>query len=110
MGLVTAILTGSLSLNLNPPAATVRRKKMDLLISFPNQSESFTHGVEFGRLLEKIERGDNAVQNNGFPVRAENVELLRDTCNKHGYVPTFADCVVEGWVNFLGIKKTSTDN
>lgn len=31
---------------------------MNLLIKFPDQSQSFTYGVEFGRLLEKIERGD----------------------------------------------------
>lgn len=83
---------------------------MNLLLSFPDQSASFAHGVEFGRLLEKIERGDEVVQNNGFPVRVENVKLLYDTCNKCGYIPTFADCSVEGWVNFMGMRKTTTDN
>lgn len=83
---------------------------MKLLIAFPDSSPSFAHGVEFGRLLEKIERGDDVVQNNGFPVRVENVDLLKDTCSKFGYIPTFADCSVEGWVNFLGMKKTSNDN
>ncbi len=42
---------------------------MNLLISFPDQSQSFTYGVEFGRLLERIERGDEYIENNGFPVR-----------------------------------------
>lgn len=29
-----------------------------MILKFPDQSESFTYGVEYGRLLEKIERGD----------------------------------------------------
>ena len=48
-----------------------------LLVSFSDQSKSFTYGVEFGRLLEKIERGDKNITNNGFPIRIENVQLLK---------------------------------
>jgi hypothetical protein len=83
---------------------------MKLLLSFPDQSASFAHGVEFGRLLEKIERNDEVVQNNGFPVRVENLELLKDACKKFGYIATFTDCAVEGWVNFIGMKKITNDN
>lgn len=83
---------------------------MKLLLSFPDQSASFAHGVEFGRMLEKIERGDAVVQNNGFPVRVENVELLKYTCNKYGYLPIFGNSGVDGWVNFMGMRKTTTDN
>jgi hypothetical protein len=42
---------------------------MKILINFPDPSKSFTYGVEFGRLLEKIERGDEVIKNNGFPVK-----------------------------------------
>lgn len=83
---------------------------MKLLIPFTDQSKSFTYGVEYGRLLERIESGVEVVQNNGFPVRVENKELLRSTCKFHGYLPVFSDCVVEGWVNFMGVKKTTSDN
>lgn len=83
---------------------------MNLLLSFPDQSASFTYGVEYGRLLEKIERGDDVVQNNGFPVRVENVELLKETCSKYGYIATFGECAVDGWVEFMGLRKTTTDN
>lgn len=83
---------------------------LNLLIKFPDQSESFAYGVEFGRLLEKIERGDDPIQNNGFPVRIENKELLKDTCKQYGYVASFAACAIEGWINFIGIKKTNSDN
>lgn len=83
---------------------------MDLLITFPDQSQSFAYGVEFGRLLEKIERGDEVIKNNGFPVRIENAGLLKSTCSMHGYISTFSEPYMNGWVDFLGIKKTISDN
>lgn len=81
-----------------------------LIISFPDQSKSFTYGVEFGRLLEKIERGDEVVMNNGFPIRIENKELIKKTCKKFGYIPTFGNEYYEEWVEFLGLRKTTLDN
>lgn len=69
---------------------------MNLLISFPGQSQSFAYGVEFGRLLEKIERGDLSINNNGFPVRIENCNLLAIACSLHGYVPNFSKTYLDG--------------
>ena len=83
---------------------------MKQLISFPDQSESFTYGVEYGRILEKIERGDDIVMNNGFPVRLENKELIEETCKIYGYIPTFGKIYFNEWVEFLGIKKISSEN
>jgi len=83
---------------------------MNLLIKFPDQSESFAYGVEFGRLLEKIERGDLSISNNGFPVRVENCSLLAIACSLHGYVPNFSKPYLDGWVDFLGIKRTMSEN
>lgn len=83
---------------------------MNLLVSFPDQSQSFAYGVEFGRLLGKIEKGDLVVQNNGFPVRVENCSVLAITCSLHGYTATFSEPYMDGWVDFLGIKKTSSPN
>ena len=83
---------------------------MNLLISFPDQGQSFAYGVEFGRLLEKIERGDDPVHNNGFPIRVENQGLLSKTCSKYGYIATFGELYLDGWVDFLGIRKTISDN
>lgn len=82
----------------------------ELLISFPDQSKSFTYGVEYGRLLERIERGDDIVMNNGFPIRMENVILLKTTCDRYGYIPTFGKIYYDEWVEFLAIKKKSTEN
>jgi len=83
---------------------------MNLLISFPDQSQSFAYGVEFGRMLEKIERGDSFINNNGFPVRVENASVLVLACSLHGYTATFSDTYMDGWMDFLGIKKTISKN
>ena len=80
---------------------------MRLLIKFPDQSTSFTYGVEYGRLLEKIERGDKIVMNNEFPVRIENVDLLKETCLKFGYVPLFGKKYFDEWIEFIGIKEST---
>ncbi len=83
---------------------------MNLLIKFIDQSESFAYGVEFGRLLEKIQRGDEVIKNNGFPVRIENCQVLKDACIAYGYITMFGDPYLDGWVDFLGIKKTLSNN
>lgn len=83
---------------------------MNLLLRFPNQSDSFTHGVEFGRLLEKIERGDESIHNNGFPIRIENQSLLKETCTLYGYIPVFSEPYLDGWIDFLGVKNTINNN
>ena len=82
---------------------------MKLAISFPDQSTSFCYGVEYGRLLEKIERGDKIILNNGFPVRIENVELLKDTCLKFGYTPIFGRTYYNEWIEFTGIKELTNN-
>ena len=83
---------------------------MNLLIKFPDQSESFAYGVEFGRILEKIERGDLSISNNGFPVRVENCSILSLACSIHGYSVIFSKPYLDGWVDFLGIKKSMSQN
>lgn len=81
-----------------------------MLIKFPDESESFAYGVEFGRLLEKIERGDEVIKNNGFPIRLENKALLKITCDKYGYIASFGRIYFHEWIEFIGIKKTSLNN
>lgn len=63
--------------------------KSNLLISFPDSYNSFTYGVEFGRLLQKIQDGKEVVDNEGFPIRIENVNLLKNTYKVYGYIPIF---------------------
>ena len=77
---------------------------MKLFIRFTDQSKSFTYGCEYGRLLEKIERGDQYISNNGFPIRVENIDILKDTCTKYGYIPIFSKSKIEGWIEFHAFK------
>lgn len=77
---------------------------MNLLISFPDQSTSFTNGVEYGRLLQKMEQGDEIISNNGFPVHVENRELITSTCKQYGYTPLWGE-LSYGWIEFKAIKQ-----
>tara|TARA_R110002012_G_scaffold281315_1_gene470341 strand:- start:185 stop:436 length:252 start_codon:yes stop_codon:yes gene_type:complete len=83
---------------------------MNKVISFTDQSESFTYGVEFGRILEKIERGDINISNNGFPIRLENKKLIEVACEKFNYIPLFGKEHYDEWIEFTGIKKTTNNN
>jgi hypothetical protein len=78
--------------------------RFEPFISFPDQSASFTYGVEYGRLLQKFEQGDNVVTNNGLPIREENLALLKTTAEKYGYIVAHSTFDFEGWVNFRAIK------
>jgi hypothetical protein len=82
---------------------------MNLLISFPDQSESFTYGVEYGRILQQMEQGDSIICNKGFPIRVENRKLIEDTCKSMGYIPTFGKTHFDEWIEFLGIKKNTSE-
>jgi hypothetical protein len=81
-----------------------------LIIRFPDQSKSFTYGVEYGRLLARMERGDMSVTNDGFPVRIENIQLLRDTCTEYGYIPHFGVRYYGELVEFTAIKYAHANN
>jgi len=83
---------------------------MNLLIKFPDKSQSFCNGVEFGRILEKMERGDEHVTNNGFPMREDNIEVVKQAARQYGYLATFSEPYLEGWVNLFIIKKITTEN
>ena len=45
--------------------------------------------------------------NNEFPVRIENVDLLKETCLKFGYVPLFGKKYFDEWIEFIGIKEST---
>ena len=84
--------------------------KSELIVSFPDQSKSFTYGVEFGRILEQMEQGKDIVCNHGFPIRAENKKLIEDSCKAFGYIPTFGAEHFGEWIEFMGIKKLTSIN
>ncbi|WP_343692781.1 hypothetical protein [Chitinophaga sp.] len=77
---------------------------MDLLIRFTDQSPNYTYGVEFGRILAKMECGIPVISNAGFPVREENRQVLIDACTAYGYIPAFQECQCDGWLEFTATK------
>ncbi|WP_438423110.1 hypothetical protein [Aquimarina macrocephali] len=80
---------------------------MKLAIKFTDGSPSFTHGVEFGRILQKMELGNQNVDNEGFPVRIENKQVYISACKYYNYTPVFGDVWFNEWVSFIAIKNTS---
>jgi hypothetical protein len=83
---------------------------MELFIKFPDQSQSFTSGVEYGRLYGRMEKGESVVTNDGFPVRKENKKLLKNTCEKLGYTCNFGSEYFGEWIEFTAIKITNSEN
>lgn len=77
---------------------------MKLLLKFTDESESFTLGCEFGRLLERFEKGVEIVENNGFPIHLKNKEIISKTCNEFGYIPIYGEVYFEDWIEFKALK------
>lgn len=84
--------------------------KSSLLIRFDDQSQSYTLGFEAGIIWEKIENG---VTDFNRTIRVENINVVKDMCNKTGYVfeiKEYGRAEFEGWADIFAIKKTFTDN
>ena len=82
----------------------------ELLISFPDQSGSFTNGVEFGRILERMERGEDWITNNDLPVHKENIEVIKRAAKVYGYACVFGIEESAEWVGFMALKKVNSEN
>lgn len=82
----------------------------ELLIKFTDQSESFTNGVEFGKLLFMMQLNLYRVANDGFPIHTDNIDVLKEACNIYGYVPYFNECEVPGWTYFFAVKNLASGN
>lgn len=83
----------------------LKNTMMNLLIPFADQSQSFAAGVEFGRLLAAMERGDEQIKNQSFPVRISNKQVITAACKAYGYMPMFGVEYYNEWVAFTGVKK-----
>lgn len=84
--------------------------KSGLLISFSDQSESFTLGVEYGRILGRIQSGLPLVSNDGMPVHLANRDVITDTCLLYGYIPIFGQTYYGEWIDFVASKKVTGEN
>lgn len=61
-------------------------------------------------MLAKMEAGDHTVTNNGFPVRLENVDVLKATCEYYGYIAHFGRRYYKELIEFTAIKRNASDN
>lgn len=80
---------------------------MELIILFKDQSESYVLGVEYGRLLDRFEKGIEIVENNGFPVHLKNKDVIISTCIRYNYTPFFGEEYYSEWIDFKAIKNNS---
>jgi hypothetical protein len=83
---------------------------MELILKFTEKNNNFSHGVEFGRIFHKLESGYEKVDNNGFPVRVENQDLIKTACLKYNYTPVFGQNYYGEWVDFIAIKNAALRN
>lgn len=80
---------------------------MKLNISFTDQTESFVLGCEYGRILERLEKGIEIVENNGFPVHIKNKQTIIQSCNHFGYTPIFGNEHFGTYIEFRAIKNNN---
>ena len=62
---------------------------MEMLFAFPDGSDSFVHGFEAGKIWAEIDENRPMVIDRGieagFPIHAENLELIRRMAAARGY-------------------------
>ena len=68
--------------------------EMNLLVSFPDQSEAYTLGVEAGMFWQRIQSGEREFE---FVAHTSNLECLRRMATAEGLVFVDCDTEVEGW-------------
>ena len=73
----------------------------NLLIAFPDGSDSFVHGFEAGMIYQDMRAGSREIDRGiieGFPVHAENVEVLKRMAAAEKYEIEVRQIETEGWV------------
>jgi len=83
---------------------------MKLAVKFTDDSPSFVNGLEVGRIYAKMEQGIQHVDNVGFPVHAQNKQVLINFCDYFGYTPLFGSDDFPGWIEFFAIKNVTFKN
>lgn len=71
-----------------------------LIVSFPDQSETFVLGFEAGMIWERLQAGETEIDVN---VHTLNIEVLNRMCVAAKVTPTFQPTNCDGWTN-LSIK------
>jgi hypothetical protein len=83
---------------------------MELILRFDDSSDSFCCGVELGRIISKIDSNNNYIDNNGFPIKLSNLNMIRKYCIINKYIPYFGAIYFEEWIDFIAIKSTISKN
>lgn len=90
--------------------------EMSLLVSFPDQSESFVLGFEAGQIWQEIEGEGKLVIDRGFseglPVHTDNITVIQNMARARGYEIQTKPSGTEGWtgirLSFVGTGRTKT--
>jgi len=80
---------------------TPKPARVGLIISFPDQSKNFTYGFEAGILYQKMIEEHDVIDHGylkGIPVREENVDLIQQMAEYHGYKAIFKTTGIEGYI------------
>lgn len=75
--------------------------EMEMAFSFPDQSASFVHGYEAGKLDARMEAGESVIDcgcSEGFPLHEENIDLVQRMAAFYGYKVTIEGSS-DGWAN-----------
>lgn len=74
-----------------------------LIVSFPDQSETFVLGFEAGMIWQQMQDGNVSLDVN---VHTKNIEVLTRMCAASGVSPKFCPTNCEGWTNMRMTGKT----
>lgn len=87
--------------------------EMSLLVSFPDQSENFTHGFSAGMIWQQMENGEPVIDqgyDTGIPLHEQNLEVVMRMATAKGYAVEQKPAA-DGWVpircTFAGRAKPS---
>ena len=72
-----------------------------LVVSFPDQSESFTLGFEGGRMDQRMSASESPIEE---CVHTSNEELFRRLADYQGYAMEWRASEVEGW-SYIELRK-----
>ena len=73
-----------------------------LIVSFPDQSESFTLGFEAGMIWQRIQNGETHI---AATVHTANAEVLKRMADAAGLIASAKDTEIQGWSEFEASPK-----
>lgn len=82
------------------------KDEMALVVSFPDDSQSFANGFEAGMLWTRLEAGESPIDTReGMPMRAENQTVFLNMALHHQYVVDIFPTDEKEWWNYVFTKR-----